>query len=163
MQPRGDSAIREWEMSYIKIVGYHLGGECHMLSIRNFSESDILVLIDILKRNGQFDHPAVEGRDAMKRVAKCSASVFLVAEEDNRVMGLVRGVYDGSRAMIHQLSVDPNYQGRGVGRALLDAVCKEFRKRNAPTVSVTVTERSGPFWEKLGFKRLPVFLMLTRL
>ena len=32
----------------------------------------------------------------MRRVARCSAAVFLVAEVDTEPMGFIRAVYDGS-------------------------------------------------------------------
>jgi ribosomal protein S18 acetylase RimI-like enzyme len=65
--------------------------------------------------------------------------------------------------MIHLLSVHPEFQGKGVGSKLLDAAILELRKRGAPSTSVTVTDDSAGFWEKRGFKKLPVFLMLRML
>ena len=90
--------------------------------IRPFVERDADRLVDILTRNGQFGHPDVEGTAAMRRVASCDAAVFLVAEVDGQPEGLVRAVYDGSRALIHLLSVNPSAQGRGIGRSLVSAV-----------------------------------------
>ena len=128
--------------------------------IRPFAQGDGEQLVDILKQNGQFSHPEVEGIAAMCRVASCDAAVFLVAEVDGEPMGLIRAVYDGSRALIHLLSVRPSAQHRGVGHALVEAVQMELRQRGAPTVSVTVTDNSSGFWKKQGFEALPVYLML---
>jgi ribosomal protein S18 acetylase RimI-like enzyme len=128
--------------------------------IRPFVDADADPLVEILIRNGQFAYPAVEDQAAMRRVAACPAAVFLVAEADGAVQGLVRAVYDGSRALIHLLSVDPAAQRRGIGRALVDAVQTELRGRGAVSLSVTVTAASAGFWQKLGFDALPVFLML---
>ncbi|MGA2459847.1 MAG: hypothetical protein ABSF82_00270 [Candidatus Bathyarchaeia archaeon] len=41
----------------------------------------------------------------MRRVKACDAAVFLVCEMDGRLVAVVRGNYDGSRPVIHQLSV----------------------------------------------------------
>lgn len=95
----------------------------------------------------------------MKRVKACSASVFLVYELEGRVIGIVRGTYDGSRAIIHQLSVHPAYQRRGIGKALVKEIVKRFQQLGAPTVSATLTEESLPFWQKVGFKRTKAFLV----
>jgi hypothetical protein len=35
-----------------------------------------------------------------------------------------------------------------------------LKARGAPTVSVTVTDASKGYWDKLGFEQVPVFLML---
>lgn len=133
------------------------------IRVRVFRLSDIPDLVEILKANGQYDYPEVEGPAAMERVARCDAAVFLVAEVGGKPCGFVRAVYDGSRALIHLLSVHPDYQHSGVGSALVNAVSTELAQRGAPSVSVTVTERSKRFWEQKGFEQLPVFLMLRML
>lgn len=131
------------------------------MRIRKFEVSDIENLIEILKLNDQYGCPEVDGSDAMKRIRLCEAAVFLVCEINSKAVGFIRGVYDGSRALIHQLSVHPKYQGRGIGKTLVKAIAKEFRKRGAPSVSGTVTERSLEFWKRVGFERVPVFLVLV--
>jgi N-acetylglutamate synthase-like GNAT family acetyltransferase len=127
--------------------------------IRDFQIADIDEIIEILKLNKQYGFPDVDGPEAMKRVKMCSAAVFLVCETDDRVVGVVRGNYDGSRAIIHQLSVHPAYQRRGVGTALVKEMVKRFQQIGAPTVSATVLEESLPFWLKVGFRKTKVFLV----
>ena len=129
--------------------------------IRPFVESDSNCLVEILRRNDQFNYPEIAGPAAMSRVAACDAAVFLVAEIDGAPQGLIRAIYDGSRALIHLLSVEPAYQRHGVGQALVKAVRAELNHRGAPSISVLVTERSAGFWEKQGFERSPVYLMLN--
>jgi GNAT superfamily N-acetyltransferase len=129
------------------------------LSIRDFELSDIDAIVEILKLNGQYGFPEVDGPQAMKRVKACPAAVFLVYELDEKVVGFTRGTYDGSRAMIHQLSVHPSHQRHGIGKALVKEIIERFQNTGAPTVSATITEESLPFWEKIGFKRKLVFLV----
>ena len=131
------------------------------MRVREFRVSDIENLIEILRLNDQYGCPEVDGPDAMKRIRLCEAAVFLVCEIGDKAVGLIRGVYDGSRALIHQLSVHPKYQGRGIGRALVMAIAEEFRKKGAPSVSATVTERSLEFWKKVRFENVQVFLVLA--
>ena len=119
--------------------------------IRPFADSDCDRLVEILELNGQYGYPEVEGPDAMKRVAACDAAYFLVAEVAGQPAGLVRGNYDGSRAMIHLLSVSPEVQRKGIGKALVAAAQDEVGRRGAPGLSVTVTHESAGFWKKLGF------------
>jgi N-acetylglutamate synthase-like GNAT family acetyltransferase len=122
------------------------------MRIRKFRVEDIPQLVEILKLNDQYKNPSIEGPEAMKRVSKCKAAVYLVAEEGGKVVGLVRGIYDGSRALIHQISVHPSYQKRGIGSALVREIAREFKRRGAPTLAVTASERSEKFFKKLGFK-----------
>jgi len=127
--------------------------------IRDFQLTDRDEIVEILKLNNQYGFPEVDGPEAMKRVKACSAAVFLICEIDGRVVGVVRGNYDGSRAIIHQLSVHPAYQRRGLGAALVREIVKNFQRMGAPTVSATVTERSLPFWQKVGFRKTNVLLV----
>jgi len=129
------------------------------LFIRDFELDDTEVVVEILRLNNQYGFPAVDGPEAMKRVKVCSAAIFLVCEIDGKVLGVVRGNYDGSRAIIHQLSVHPQYQRRGIGTALVKEIVKRFQERGAPTVSATALDESLGFWQKVGFKKTRVFLV----
>jgi ribosomal protein S18 acetylase RimI-like enzyme len=130
------------------------------IELRPFREEDSTALVEILRANAQYDYPEVEGPEAMKRVARCEAAVFLVAVIDGVARGLIRAVYDGSRAMIHLLSIHPDFQNSGLGGALVDAVWRELKARGATGVSATVAENSFGFWQRQGFERQPVFLVL---
>ena len=130
------------------------------IAVRCFREVDIAPLVRILTANGQYDFPEVEGPEAMRRVGLCSAAIFLCAEIDNKVAGCIRATYDGARAIIHLLSVDPQFQKQNIGRTLVRAACTELKHRGAPTVAVTATQDSQSYWEGLDFELLPVFLML---
>ena len=127
--------------------------------IRDFEVGDIDEIVEILELNNQYGNPEVDGPQAMKRVKACEAAVFLVGEVNGRVVGLVRGIYDGSRAIIHLLSIHPPCQGKGIGTALIREIVELFEKRGAPTVSATVTDESLEFWQKVGFRKTKAFLM----
>jgi len=129
------------------------------LVIRDFELDDADEVVEILKQNNQYGFPVVDGPEAMKRVKACSAAVFLVCEMNGKVVGVVRGNYDGSRAIIHQLSVHPQYQRRGIGTALVKELVKRFQERGAPTVSATVIDESLGFWQKTGFRKTNVLLV----
>ena len=120
--------------------------------IRDFRPEDAEALENLLIAVGGLAHPEIDGREAMLRVHACPAAVFLAAEEDGRPVGLVRGVYDGSRALIHLLAVHPDYQGRGIGTALVREIARRFKARGAPTLGVTAAERTVGFWERLAFR-----------
>lgn len=120
--------------------------------IRDFRESDCDALVAILRANLQYGDPESEGPEAMRRVAACQAAVFLVAEEDGVPVGMIRGVYDGSKALIHIVSVRPDRQRRGIGTALVRAAAQRFRERGATSLAVTVPGDNLAFWRELSFR-----------
>ena len=124
--------------------------------IRNFEEKDAKALEVILKLNGQFDYPEIENRESMIRVANCEAAIFLVAELDKSLCGCLKAIYDGSRALIHLVSVHPDYQSKGIATKLVDTAINKLSDLGAPYVSVTVSDESQGYWKKFGFSALPV-------
>ena len=127
--------------------------------IRDFDHKDAEAIVEILKMNNQYSFPEVDGPEAMRRVKACSAAIFLVYEKHGKVIGAVRGNYDGSRAIIHELSVHPDYQKQGIGTTLVKEIVKRFREKGAPTVSATVIEESLGFWQKIGFRKTKAFIV----
>ena len=126
------------------------------MTIREFKIQDINEIVEILKLNNQYDFPDVDGPEAMKRLNKCDATLFLTYEIEEKVVGFIRGTFDGSRAMIHLLSIHPNYQKRNIGKELVAEIIKKFNNKGSNTVSATVTDKSYGFWEKIGFKKVDV-------
>jgi inorganic pyrophosphatase len=133
------------------------------MKIRPFHPDDRHTLTSILERNDQLNHPLVDGPDAMCRVSECSVSFFYVAEYAGEPIGLIRGNYDGSRAIINELSVDPDQQKLGAGTQLVEAALAWLIEKGAPTVAVTVSETSSSYWSRFGFEMLPVMTMLKTL
>jgi predicted N-acetyltransferase YhbS len=93
----------------------------------------------------------------LRRVKAYSAVVFLVYEVEEKVVGIIRGNYDGSRAIIHQLSVHSIHQKFGIGTALVREVITRFWQLGAPTVSAIVGDENFPFSNRIQtHRRVPV-------
>ncbi|HOQ98844.1 MAG TPA: GNAT family N-acetyltransferase [Anaerolineae bacterium] len=122
------------------------------MQVREFHQSDCEALVAILKANLQYGDAESDGPDAMRRVRECPAAVFLVAEDGGVPVGFVRGVYDGSKALIHIVSVRPDLQRRGIGTALVRAAAQRFRERGATSLAVTVPGDHLSFWKRLSFR-----------
>lgn len=130
--------------------------------VRRFKIGDLKTVVAILNANNQIAVPAVDGPAALRRVRQVTGTFFLVAEIEKRVVGMVRGVWDGSRALVHQLSVAPDHQRQGIGTALMRALARRFREHGAPSLAVTATEKTSGFYERLGFASTPVVFMVAQ-
>jgi ribosomal protein S18 acetylase RimI-like enzyme len=93
--------------------------------------------------------------------------VVLVAENDGGVIGYAYAAiegYDymslrGPAAVLHDLIVDPEHRGRGVGRLLLNATLSYLTSRGAPRVVLSTAERNVSaqrLFERMGFRRTMV-------
>ena len=122
------------------------------MRIRDFQPEDTDALEAILKANQQYGHPEIDGPEAMLRVHQCAAAEFLVAELEGQVVGMVRGTFDGSRAIIYLASVQRDRQRQGIGRALVLEIARRFSERGARSLAVIVPGDAG-FWKELGFRQ----------
>ena len=86
-----------------------------------------------------------------------------VAKVDGKVVGFVAGDsgWFSKRAQkivgaIHEIAVLPEYQGLGIGKALMERILEYFRNKGLDSVELWVGDenrRAMEFYEKLGFKR----------
>lgn len=72
-----------------------------------------------------------------------SASIVLVAEQHDRIVGSVIGTFDGWRGNIYRLAVDPDYRRQGLARKLVDEVDNRLVTMGAKRITALV-EKDHP-------------------
>ena len=65
---------------------------------------------------------------------------------------MIRGTYDGSRAIIYLASVHPAHQRQGIGRALVIEIARRFKERGGRSIAVIVPGDAA-FWKKMQFRQ----------
>ena len=107
----------------------------------------------VIRRAMQGDQGAITSivRDAEINPFGLHWPRFLVAEEDNRIIGVVqvKPHYDGSRELA-SLAVIPERRGQGVGRALVEAILAG----QAGPVYLTCADRLVGYYARFGFRSL---------
>jgi predicted N-acetyltransferase YhbS len=87
--------------------------------------------------------------------ALLSRGAMLVAEDAlGALVGAVRREVRADRLDVGMLSVDPECQGRGVGRALMTAAEAHGRERGCAAADITVVNLRTelvPYYERLGY------------
>jgi GNAT superfamily N-acetyltransferase len=82
------------------------------------------------------------------------AGINLIAEKDGELVGLISLAIVDGEANIVMMSVYPDYQGKGVASALLEAVDKMASKRGLKFVRAAITNDDIPqlyFYQRHGF------------
>lgn len=81
-------------------------------------------------------------------------SRFLVAEEDDKIVGFIN-IINGKELYLAASYVDPMYQRRSIGSALLDAALTQFEEYEEAFVEVSLENKDAVrFYENRGFELL---------
>jgi len=109
--------------------------------IRDLRPEDYDHLCELWNKAGLPYRP--RGRDQRESIIREigeGCSIFLVAEEDGEVVGVVLGTHDGRKGWINRLAVCPVYRGRGIGRALVVEVEKRLLGKGIDIVSCLIED-----------------------
>jgi ribosomal protein S18 acetylase RimI-like enzyme len=123
------------------------------VTIRPCLVSDIPAVLDLWARST--DASVGDNPRALRLRLRRDRQLFLLAVDGTRVVGSLVGGWDGWRATMARLAVDPRYRRRGIARLLVQRVEREFRKMGAARVSCLVftgNRRARAFWRSRGYE-----------
>ncbi len=83
--------------------------------------------------------------------------LFLIAEEDGKMVGTVLGGFDGRRGMVYHLAVVGVYRQQGIGELLMDELEQRLKAKGCIRCYLLVTienESAMRFYEKRGWERM---------
>lgn len=98
-----------------------------------------------------------QGRDQPDRVARelrKGTAVFLLAEVDGRLAGVVLGTHDGRKGWINRLAVAPAYQRRGIARRLVRETETRLEALGLEVVAALIethNQESLSFFQAIGY------------
>lgn len=129
--------------------------------LRVFTMRDYEQTIDLWLRTGITVGPA-DSREGLWQTLQHNPGLFLVASHGQRVIGTVIGTYDGRCGWANHVAVEPDWQGTGVGAALMHELEKRLRARGCRSINLTVKRANAQvqgFYERLGFDEREVISM----
>lgn len=131
------------------------------MQIRTFTLSDYETVIDLWLRAG-LQLSRSDSREGISRKLERDAELFLVGESDGRIIAAVMGCYDGRRAWVNHLAVDPDYQGQQAGGEMMAELERRLKRLGCEKINLHIAkdnERVQGFYEKLGFNRDELIFM----
>ena len=111
--------------------------------------------MDLRRQAGWMEFPPEEARTCVE-----NAYLVLCVRDEDKAVGVARLLWDGGYvAFLSDVLVSPPYQGRGIGRKLVEAVIQRIRDDMKPGYKVKLTLNSAkgkePFYERFGFRVRP--------
>ncbi|MDA0226339.1 MAG: GNAT family acetyltransferase [Proteobacteria bacterium] len=133
--------------------------------IRPFLDSDTDAVIALWQRCGltrAWNDPAKD----IARKKTVQPELFLLGLVDGTVIASAMAGYDGHRAWVNYLAVDPDAQQKGYGRALMAAVELQLRALGAPKINLQIRRDNAAaiaFYARIGFTEDAVVSLGKRL
>lgn len=137
------------------------------LKIERAKEEDLPKLVDLYLRAYKgleeyaYTHPK-DVKSYLKWLWNRDKEGIFLAKVDGKIVGFVAGDAnwfsrrEGKRVgAIHEIVVDPEYQGHGVGTALLNTILEYFKKKGLDTAELWVGDENYKainFYKKFGFQ-----------
>ncbi len=95
-----------------------------------------------------------DSRQGIEKYLRRNPTTCFVAEEKGRIIGAILSGHDGRRGYIYHTTVHEDFQGRGIGRELVERVMSALEAEGinkAALVAFARNESGNGFWERLGF------------
>lgn len=125
------------------------------MDVREFERADGEEVRELWVASGIRIRPG-DDDDSLERFATRNPGMFLVAEEDGRLVGSALAGWDGRRGWLYHVAVRPDARRRRVGRGLVERLEARLREVGCPKVNLIVwsdNEDGMRFWESLGYAR----------
>ncbi len=108
-----------------------------------------------------FPEPGATHFSLSGRQVEAGDGAFLIAYLDDVAVGCgaVRRL-DGATAELKRMYVDPSVRGRGIGRAIVEALEREARLRGVTRIVLETGTRLGPairLYKAMGYSPIPLF------
>jgi GNAT superfamily N-acetyltransferase len=111
------------------------------------------LVVEILQKAGMAYHTA----EIHERAFANSHTVVFVFDEE-KLIGVGRALSDGEyQAAIYDVAVLPNYQGKGIGKRIIQTIVEHLPNCN---VILYASPGKETFYEKLNFKRMKTGMAL---
>lgn len=122
--------------------------------VRPFKESDEARVIELWTFAGLVRAWNDPKKDIARKL-KVQRELFLVAELEGSIVGVVMAGYEGHRGWVNYLAVDIGQRRRGIGSALMRDAERRLRLLGCPKINLQVRAENSDvqaFYATLGFK-----------
>jgi N-acetylglutamate synthase len=127
------------------------------IEIREFSIDDYDAAIELWQRVEGLEIAEGDDREGVAQFLARNQGLSRVATDGSAIVGIALCGHDGRRGHIYHLAVDPAYQGRGLGKRLLNESLEDLRRAEVKRVIIMVADdnpRGREFWKRFGYEEI---------
>ncbi|MBS1847410.1 MAG: GNAT family N-acetyltransferase [Actinobacteria bacterium] len=123
--------------------------------IRSGGTDDVVALLEFWSQAGENEARPDDDAELVEKLLRHDPGSILVAEIEGNIAGSVIAGWDGWRAHLYRLAVDPALRGLGIGRSLVQAA--EDRLRDLGAIRFDAMVLSGNTlgegaWEAMRYR-----------
>lgn len=125
------------------------------IEIRSFRPDDTEAVVALWEACDLI-RPWNDPRKDIERKLRVDPELFLVAVEDELVVGAVMAGYEGHRGWINYLAVEPGRRRQGLGRELMATAERLLAERGCPKINLQVRSENADviaFYGSLGYRQ----------
>jgi N-acetylglutamate synthase len=125
---------------------------------REFSINDYDAAVELWQRVEGVEIAEGDDREGVAQFLARNRGLSRVATDGSATVGVALCGHDGRRGHIYHLAVDPAYQGRGIGKRLVDECLEGLRQTGVKRVIIMVADdnpRGRGFWPRSGWEEVP--------
>jgi len=128
------------------------------IDTREFFISDYDAALQVWQRVEGIEIAEGDEREGVAEFLARNPGLSRVAIDGPAIVGVALCGHDGRRGHIYHLAIDPAYQGRGLGKRLLDECLDGLRRVAVQRVIILVADdnqRGAKFWKRCGWEEIP--------
>src|SRR5437667_8539687 len=112
------------------------------IKTREFSISDYDAALELWQRVEGLEIAEGDDKEGVAQFLARNPGLSRVATDGSAVVGVALCGHDGRRGHIYHLAVDPAYQGRGLGKRLLDESLAGLRRIGVKRAIILVADNN---------------------
>ncbi len=134
--------------------------------IREMNINDHTAVVELWKKTG-LSLGLSDTKAEVRRMIEHNPGLCLVLEHlpsNGTIIGAVLGGFDGRRGWVHHLAIDPAFQGKGLGKKMMDELTKRFEARNVVKIKLEVLQNNKDviaFYQRLGWDLRPELITMS--
>jgi ribosomal protein S18 acetylase RimI-like enzyme len=108
-----------------------------------------------LWRNAGIGVGSSDSKEELEKMLTRNPDLFLIGKIEDQIIAVAMGGFDGRRGYVHHLAVEPGYQKKGCGRAIIRALNEIFRQKGIHKIHLFIERRNKEvvdFYRNLGWE-----------